>query len=92
MLFYNTELPTIAARPTSGSTAALGQHPPLPLRAPGSPARSTWNGLVIYQDRQLRLGGDDLTVNGNASVGMDVRGTIYLPDGDVKVNGNQGGW
>ena len=62
----------------------------MPLDAPSTSSDATWNGLVIYQDRDLAIGGDDVTINGNASVGMDVRGTIYLPQGDVKVNGNAG--
>ncbi len=61
-----------------------------PLDEPGGSWESTWNGLIIYQDRAYAIDGDDLTINGHESVGMDVRGTIYLPDGDVKVNGDQG--
>ena len=62
----------------------------LPLDASSGQYR-IFNGLLLYQDRNFGHDGDDLTINGNDSLGMDVRGTIYLPDGDVKVNGNLGG-
>ena len=97
VLFYNTELPNdrlqsaasspLGALKLDGSSANINL---LPLDA-SSGFYQIFNGLVIYQDRNFAYGGDDLTINGNASIGMDVRGTIYLPDGDVKVNGNLGG-
>jgi hypothetical protein len=89
VLFYNTSLPGAAAGPISLNGASANIHLQ-PLDVPGSDWQSTWNGMIIYQDRDVAIGGDDLTVNGNDSVGMDVRGTIYLPDGDVKINGNNG--
>ena len=47
---------------------------------------SAWNGMVIFQDRNLSLPGDEVTINGSTST-MEVAGTIYVPSGDVKVNG-----
>jgi Putative Flp pilus-assembly TadE/G-like len=89
VMFYNTGLPnsTIAPITLNGSSANIHL---LPLAQPSTSSLATWNGLVIYQDRNFAIGGDDVTVNGNDSVGLDVRGTMYLPQGDVKVNGNNG--
>jgi Putative Flp pilus-assembly TadE/G-like len=50
---------------------------------------SKWDGIVIFQDRHLSLTGDDVTINGSSST-MEVAGTIYVPSGDVKVNGSTG--
>jgi hypothetical protein len=50
---------------------------------------SNWDGLVVYQDRDLSIAGTDLQINGSAS-SMEVAGTIYLPSGDVHVNGSTG--
>jgi hypothetical protein len=96
VLFFNTQLPNTQL-PTAASSplgalkldgASANIHL-LPLKA-SSGDYQAYNGLVIYQDRAFSLGGDDLTVNGNDADGMDVRGTIYLPTGDVKINGNEG--
>jgi hypothetical protein len=96
VLFYNTQLPnagvpSAAASPfgpvkLDGSSANIRL---LPLSA-SSGLYKPYNGLLIYQDRDYGVDGDDLTINGNDSMGMDVRGTIYLPSGDVKINGNLG--
>ncbi len=50
---------------------------------------SIYDGLIVYQDRDLDITGDDLVLNGSTSV-LQVRGTIYLPAGDVRVNGSGG--
>jgi hypothetical protein len=50
---------------------------------------SAWDGMVIFQDRNLSLPGDEVTINGSTS-SMEVAGTIYVPSGDVKVNGSSG--
>ena len=50
---------------------------------------STWDGLVIFQDRDFNLTGDDVVINGSSS-NTNVRGTIYVPSGDVKINGSGG--
>jgi hypothetical protein len=89
VLFYNTSLPGADAGSMFLDGASANIHLQ-PLDVPDSDWQATWNGMIVYQDRDVAIGGDDLTVNGNDSVGMDVRGTIYLPDGDVKINGNNG--
>lgn len=50
---------------------------------------SDWDGIVIFHDRDLSLGGDEVTINGGDST-LEVAGTIYVPAGDVKVNGSTG--
>ena len=85
VMFYNSAIPGGPAGPVilNGASAAIGI---LPLDDP----TSSFDGLVIYQDRSIDIDpGDDLTINGSAS-GMVVRGTIYVPAGDVKVNGSSG--
>jgi len=89
VLFYNTELDNSPLGPVTLNGASANLHL-LPLDEPSSSSWATWNGLIIYQDRDFGLEGDDLTINGNDSLGMDVRGTVYLPDGDVRINGDEG--
>ena len=89
VLFYNTAIPgsDLGAMLLDGSSANVHLWPLDELEGTWA---STWNGLIVYQDRDYAFDGDDLTINGNTSLGMDVRGTIYLPEGDVKINGNEG--
>lgn len=89
VLFYNTEIPTSTLGDIRLNGASANIHL-MPLSAPAASPESTWNGLVVYQDRRYSLGGDDIVVDGNSSAGMDVRGTVYAPVGDVRVNGNAG--
>jgi hypothetical protein len=93
VLFFNSESENSAIGPISlnGADANIYLAPlelePLDPPQPNDPA--LFNGMVIYQDR-IAIGGDDITINGSTSGGMAVRGTIYAPLGDVKVNGNDG--
>ena len=48
---------------------------------------STWNNLIIFQDADFNMTGANLKLNGSSS-SMILRGTIYLPNGDVNANGN----
>jgi hypothetical protein len=49
---------------------------------------SVWDGMVIFQDRNLSVaGGKDIQINGGTST-MEVAGTIYVPKGAVEVNGS----
>jgi hypothetical protein len=55
---------------------------------------SDWDGLVIFQDRDLNVSlADpsltDVQINGGGST-MEVAGTIYVPSGDVVTNGSGG--
>ena len=89
VLFYNTAIPGVPLGNIYLNGASANIHL-WPLDELEGTWASTWNGLIVYQDREFSYDGDDLTVNGNVSLGMDVRGTIYLPTGDVKINGNEG--
>jgi hypothetical protein len=84
VLIYNSKLPASAAGPIdlggSGVTLSL---------MPMSYAFGATNiNLVLFQDRTVALAGDDITLNGSSSQAADVRGIIYAPQGDVKVNGS----
>lgn len=55
---------------------------------------SDWNGMVIFQDRDLNVSAGnpaakDVQINGGGST-LEVAGTIYVPSGDVFVNGKTG--
>jgi hypothetical protein len=89
VLFFNTEIPNAAI----GNVRLNGADANIylaPLDALDGTPESLYNGLVLYQDRDYPIDGDDITINGSDSGGMAVRGTIYAPTGDVKVNGNDG--
>lgn len=83
VMFYNTGIPGSPIGPISlnGASADINLYP----LADGS----RWSGLVIFQDRDANINGDDVTINGSDS-DMNLRGTIYVASGDVKVNGNTG--
>ena len=91
VLFYNSQLPAF-------STSCTGAQCIGPIVLDGAQASidflplmdgSPWEGLVVFQDRNYNINGDDVTINGGSSA-MQVRGTIYVPNGDVKINGSSG--
>lgn len=96
IMLYNSESPMYhdqcaATPPTAPANACLG---PVHLNGSMAPVNlkpladgSLWDGLVVYQDRELSLDGDEFVLNG-ADSPMEVAGTIYVPSGDVKVNGS----
>lgn len=86
VLIYNTQLPKSAIGPVNldGSAATIKLWP---LKATGS--ESIYNGIVIFQDRNYNINGNDVTINGSASTAQ-VRGTIYVPSGDVLIDGSGG--
>jgi hypothetical protein len=80
VLIYNSKLPASAGGPITmgGGGATLSLHPyPYPFGG-------TTIDLVMFQDRTLS---DTITLNGSNSVATDVRGIIYAPIAQVKVNG-----
>lgn len=83
VMFYNTALPNSAVGPVSlnGASADIDLFP--------LDAGTRYDRLIIFQDRTIDINGDDVTINGSDS-DMNVRGTIYVPIGDVKVNGGAG--
>jgi hypothetical protein len=84
ILIYNSTITGSAAGPIQlgGSGARLNLQPY------AYPFGSTTIKLVIFQDRTVSLAGDDITLNGSSSQAASVRGIIYAPQGDVKVNGS----
>jgi len=85
IMLYNSKLPTKADGPISlgggGATVKL-----LPYLYPfGDPAVTTDDlDLVIFQDRTVC---QDVTLNGSDSSANSIRGIVYVPCGQVKVNG-----
>ncbi|HEU0244424.1 MAG TPA: hypothetical protein VFQ75_10990, partial [Candidatus Limnocylindrales bacterium] len=98
ILFYNTENPEYSDECAAGTATAPAVMCIQQIFLNGAQASvdfyplangSIYDGLIIFQDRNLDIPGDDLVLNGSTSV-LQVRGTIYLPSGDVRVNGSGG--
>lgn len=85
VLIYNSQLPTAAGGPIvlDGSAARMDLKP---LAFDTSDPRSIYNDVVIFQDRTLTT---SVTLNGSAST-TEVEGIVYVPAGEVKLNGNGG--
>jgi hypothetical protein len=84
ILIYNSQLVNSAPGPiTLGGGGAV-----LNLQPYDYPFGTTTIDLVIFQDRAVSLPGDDVTLNGSSAQAASVRGIIYLPNGDLKVNGS----
>ena len=83
VLIYNSKLPAMAAGPIDiGGGGGV-----LSLMPISYPFNATFINLVLFQDRTVALTGDDITLNGSTA-DTDVRGIVYAPQGDVKVNGS----
>lgn len=84
ILIYNSKLANAAAGPIDigGGGATLSLQPY------DYPFGTTTIDLVIFQDRTVSLTGDDVTLNGSSAQAAEVRGIVYVPQGDVKVNGS----
>lgn len=103
ILFYNTEDPAFHAQcatsPVTAPNPAVDCVQQIQLNGAQATINfyplmngSIFDGLIVYQDRNLDVGGpgvDDVVINGGTST-MNVRGTIYVPKGEVKVNGGTG--
>ena len=83
VMIYNSQMvgSAIEAVVLNGSTADINL---LPIKD-----GSRYENLLFFQDRLYDINGDDMTINGSDS-DMSVRGLIYVPIGDVKVNGGSG--
>jgi hypothetical protein len=57
-----------------------------PLNVPTTDANAIYNTIVIFQDRTVLSA---VTMNGSAS-STEVRGIIYTPGAQIKLNGNGG--
>ena len=84
ILIYNSKLVNSAPGPIDigGGGATLSLQPY------DYPFGTTTIELVIFQDRTVGLTGDDITLNGSTAQAAEVRGIVYAPLGDVKVNGS----
>jgi hypothetical protein len=96
VLFYNTEAEAFHDACAAGTGTAAQCLAPIILNGGDADVNlmplndgSTWDGLVMFQDRNLSLVGDEVQINGGDS-DMEVAGTIYVPSGDVRVNGDTG--
>jgi hypothetical protein len=58
----------------------------LPLNVSTGDPNAIYNSIVIFQDRTLTT---SVTLNGSSS-STEVMGIIYVPGGQVKLNGNGG--
>jgi hypothetical protein len=84
ILIYNSKLSSSAAGPIvlGGGGATLNLQPYL------YPFGDTAIDLVIFEDRTVSISGDDVTLNGSSAQASSVRGIVYVPTGEVKVNGS----
>jgi hypothetical protein len=99
IMLYNTEAYEFSAQCAAGTLSAADALvrciQPIDLAGADATvdlypmASGTYQGISIYQDRNLNIPGDDIIINGSSS-STQVRGTIYAPEGDVRVNGNGG--
>ena len=83
VLIYNSDDPAPGGPITQNGSSAIVKL--MPIQESTSP----YFNIVIFQDRTLNVAGDDVTLNGSDSETV-VAGLIYLPSGDVKLNGNEG--
>jgi hypothetical protein len=88
VLIYNSQLPSSAGGPIklNSSSATMKLHM---FQVPSGDPDDIYNNMVIFQDRTMNLAGDDVSLNGSTSV-AEVEGLIYVPSGDVKLNGDGG--
>jgi hypothetical protein len=96
ILLYNTEAYEFSDECAAGTGTAAQCIGPIILNGGSADVQlqplndgSDWDGMVIFQDRRFNVSGDDIQINGGNST-MEVAGTIYVPFGDVKVNGSAG--
>jgi hypothetical protein len=87
VLIYNSKLPVSGG--AAGPFTLDGSGATMKLKAfdvaAGNPL-DIYNDIVIFQDRTVTT---PVTLNGSAS-STEVEGVIYVPDGQVKLNGNGG--
>lgn len=87
VMIYNSDDPAPGGDFIQNSSSARMKLMPLDVLA-GDP-NAIYNQIVYFQDRSLDVAGDDLTLNGSDSETV-VAGLIYIPSGDIKLNGNEG--
>jgi hypothetical protein len=85
VMIYNSKLPASAGGPIeqNGSSAIMKLRP---LNVSTTDPNHIYNDMVIFQDRTVLTA---VTLNGSSST-TEVLGIIYVPGGQVKLNGNGG--
>lgn len=85
VLIYNSKLPGSAAGPIdlNGSAANMKLKP---YQVASTDPTSIFNHIVIFEDRTVT---QSVTLNGSASI-TKVEGIVYVPGGQIKLNGNGG--
>jgi len=83
VLLYNSKLANTGSG-APGTITMGGGGAILSLMPYEYPFDDTTIDLVIFQDRTVTL---TVTLNGSDSQASDVRGIVYVPEGQVKVNG-----
>ena len=85
VMIYNTKLPAMAGAviDLNGSGATMKLKP---FEVPATDPNAIYNDMTIFQDRTVTT---SVTLNGSASSTI-VDGIIYVPGGQVKLNGNGG--
>jgi Flp pilus assembly protein TadG len=85
VMIYNSMLPTIAGGPfvlnSNGATMKLQA-----LDVLDTDPNAIYNDIIVFQDRTVFA---PVTLNGSSS-STDVEGIVYVPGGQVKLNGNGG--
>ena len=81
VLIYNSKLPLSP----EGAFSLGGGGATLSLQPYQYPFGTTTIDLVIFQDRTVSL---TVTLNGSSSQAAEVRGIVYVPGGEVMVNGS----
>ena len=85
VLLYNSKLPTSAGGPfvlnSNAATMKLAAYD-----VPTSGTETAYQDIVIFQDRTLTT---SVTLNGSSSSTV-VEGIVYVPGGQIKLNGNGG--
>jgi hypothetical protein len=97
ILIYNTENPEYSDECAAGTATSPTTMCIQPIFLNGAQASidfypingGPYSGLIIFQDRDLDIPGDDVVINGSTS-NLQLRGTMYAPSGDIKVNGSGG--
>jgi hypothetical protein len=85
VMIYNSTLPAASGGPfILNSDAATMKI--RPLSVPAGDPDEIYNNIVIFQDRTLT---STVTLNGSTST-TEVRGIIYAPAAQIKLNGNGG--
>lgn len=85
VMFFNTKLPGAAGGPfilnSSGATMKIAS-----LDLPSGDPNAIYNQITIFQDRTMT---NPVTLNGSSSFTI-VEGIVYVPAGQIKLNGNGG--